>query len=115
MQDAVVLAAARFAQRDEARQARIGGSIHGIDQHRHAIREIEPTADDQAQTGGAGCFQRPDDPSQRIAIDDAECFDAELFRRLEQFLCRGGAAQKGKVGRDLELGVAHAKIPWQNQ
>ncbi|WP_254229213.1 hypothetical protein [Agrobacterium salinitolerans] len=47
MQDAVVLAATRFAESDEARQARIGGSVHRIDQHRHAIREIEPTADDE--------------------------------------------------------------------
>jgi hypothetical protein len=43
---------------------------------------------------------------ERVAIDDAERFDAERGRSREKLLAGRGAPQKTEVRGDLQLGVA---------
>ncbi len=115
VQNAVVLAAARLAKRDEPGQPRICRTIHRIDQQRHTVGEVEATANDEAETRRAGCFKGADDACERITIDDADRTDPKEFCSIKQLLRRRGTTQKRKMCRDLELGIAHANIPWQNQ
>lgn len=115
VQDAFVLAATRFAERDQPGEPRIGGPVDRIDEDGHAVGEIEAATDDQPQSCATRRFERADDAGQRISIDDADGIDAKRCGGLEQVLRRGRPAQEGKMRRHLQLGISHAKIPWQNQ
>ncbi|MNE52982.1 hypothetical protein D3C80_1476820 [compost metagenome] len=46
IENAVVLAAAAFSERDQSRQPGMGEAICGINQHPHAVLQIERAADD---------------------------------------------------------------------
>jgi hypothetical protein len=71
------LAAALLAERQQPAQPRIGRTVGRVDQHRHAVCEIKPTADDQAYAGRLGRLMGANDAGERIAVDDGERLDAE--------------------------------------
>ena len=120
---ALRLAAALFAQREQPAEPRIGRPIGGIDQQRHALRQIQPAADDQAEASGFGGLIGADDAGERIAIDDGQRFDAEMRRLRKQLLTGAGTPQEREMRGDLQLGIArlrfgifgHPKIPCRNQ
>ena len=116
MQNALRLAAALLADRQQPAEPRIRRPVGRIDQHRHAVGEIQAAADDQADAGDLGGFMGAHDAGETVAVDDGERFDPEQRGLREQFLAGRRPPQKREVRRDLELGVtAHPKIPCMNQ
>ncbi len=118
LQPAVRLAAALLAERQQPAEPCIGRPVGGIDQHRHAVVEIEPAADDQAHAGRLGGLVGADDAGERIAVDDRQRLDAEERGLLEQVLAGAGPAQEREMRGDLQFDVApgvHPKIPCRNQ
>jgi len=99
------LAGARLADAEQPAQPRVGRLVGGIDQHRTAVIQIEPAADDEAHVSLFGPLMRPDDARQRVAVDNAERRQPEQLRGREQLLHMAGAAQEAVVGRDLQLCV----------
>ena len=60
------LAGALLAEGEQATEPCIGRPIGGIDQHRHAVDEIETTADDQPHTGRLGGLMGADDAGEQL-------------------------------------------------
>ena len=80
---ALSLAGALLAEGEQPAEPRIGRSIGRVDQDRGIVAEIETTADHQADARGLGGLVGAHDASERVAIDDAERFDAESGRGRE--------------------------------
>ena len=93
------LAAALLAERQQPAQPRIGRPVGRIDQDRHAVGEIEPAADDQADAGGLGGLMGAHDAGQRVAVDDGERLDAEDGGVREQLLAGRRAPQEARNAR----------------
>ena len=92
---------------------RISGAVGRIDEDGKAIGKIETAADDEAHAARARRFERAHDAGERIAIDDAERFDAEFLRPGEELIAAAGATQKAEMACHLQLGIAraHPNIP----
>ena len=73
---ALGLAGALLPERQQPAEPRVSGAIGRINQHRHAVAEIEPAPDHQAYARRLGGLVGPDDPGQRVAIDDGQGLDA---------------------------------------
>lgn len=107
-----------LAERQQPAKARIGRPVGRIDQHRHAVGEIETAADNQPDACRLCRFMRAHDAGKRIAIDDSERFDAERCGLREQLLAGRCSAQEREMRGDLQLGIScsagHPKIPCMN-
>lgn len=115
---ALRLAGAALAFRQQTAEARVGGAVGRIDQHRHAVGEVEAAADDETHARRPGGLMGPDDAGQRIAVDDAERLDAEHRRLRKQFFGAARSTQEREVRGCLQLDIAragHAKIPCRYQ
>ena len=115
---ALPLAGAPLAERQQPAEPGIGRAVGRIDEHRGAVGEVEPAADDEADAGRLGRLVGAHDPGQRIAVDDGQRLDAERGGLLEQLLGRGRAAQEGEMRGHLQLGIAraaHPNTPCRNQ
>jgi hypothetical protein len=110
-EDALGLAPSLLPHRKQTAQPRIGGPVRRVDQHRHAIDQIEPAADDHPDARDLGRFVRADDARERVAVDDRKALDADRGGMREQFLAGRRAPQEREVRRALELEIAHPKIP----
>ena len=85
---ALALARASFAERQQAAKAGIGWPIGRIDEDRHAAGKIETASDDEAHAGRFRGVIGPNDPRQRVAIDDADRLDPHQRGRGEQLFGR---------------------------
>ncbi len=104
---ATALARAALAQGQQPAQTRVGRAVPGIDEQDGVVLEDQLAADDQPHPGDLGRFVGPNDPGEAVAVGDRQGFKAADGGLPEQFLAGTGAAQKGEVGRAMELGVAH--------
>ena len=75
-EDAVGLAAAPLAERQQPAQPGIGRPVGRIDQERGAIGQIEPAADDQPDAGRLGRLMGADDAGEAVAVGDRQRLDA---------------------------------------
>ena len=114
-EDAVGLAAAPLAERQQPAQPGVGRSVGRIDEERGAVLEIEPAADDQPHAGRLGRLVCADDAGEAVMVGDRQCLDAADRGLEEQLLAGTGAAQEREVRGALQLGVSHAKTPCRNQ
>ena len=103
-----------LTDRQKPAKPAVGGAIRRIDQHRRPVLKVETASDDEPNACGLRGIVGPHDPGKRVAIDDAERRDPEHRSLREQFLGARCAAQETEVGRDLKLGVGHAKSPCRN-
>ena len=83
---ALALSGPPLAEREQAAEAGIGGTVGRVDEQRGAVAQIEAAADDHADAGFIGLPMRAHDPSQRVAVGDAKRRKAEQFRLREQLL-----------------------------
>ena len=112
------LAGAPLAEGEQPAEPGVGGAIGRVDENGDIVGEVESTADDEPHAGRLGGLVRPDDPGERVAVDDAERLDAGEGRLRKELLAGRGAAQEAEVRGHLQFGVArpaHPKIPWRNQ
>lgn len=112
------LAAALLAERQQTAEPRIGWSVGRIDQHRHAVGEVETAADDEAYARRLCRLMGADDAGQRVAVDDGQRLDAEQGCGGEQLVAAARAPQEAEMGGDLEFGIAgavHPNTPCRNQ
>ena len=114
-EQALRLAAAPLAERQQAAEPAIGGPVGRVDQERGAVGQVEPAADDQPHARRLRRLVRADDAGEAVAVGDRQGLDAEHGRLGEQLLARAGAAQEREMRRALELGVAHPNTPCRNQ
>jgi hypothetical protein len=118
IQPALGLAGAALPQGQEPAEPCIRRPVGRIDQHGHAVVEIEAAANDQPHAGRFCGLMGADDAGERIAVDDGYRLDAEQCGLREQVLAGAGAAQKREMRGDLQFDVtpvAHPKIPCRNQ
>ena len=106
VEDALRLAAAPLAERQQPAEPRIGRPVGRIDQDGHAVGQIEPAADDQADAGHLGGLMGADDAGEAVAVDDGQRLDAEDGGVREQFLAGRCAAQEREMRCDLQFGIA---------
>ena len=111
VEPALRLAAAPLAERQQPAEPRIGGPIGRIDEDRHAVREIEPAADDQADAGRLRRLMGANDAGQAVAVDDGERLDAELCGLREQFIAGARPAQEAEMRSALQLDIAGRAHP----
>lgn len=71
---------------DEPAVLTIGWPIGRIDEHRHAVGEIEPATDHESDTSRPRGLMRPHDPCERIAVNGAERFDSHRSGLGKQLL-----------------------------
>src|ERR1700720_4286641 len=102
------LTGALFAERQETAETPIGFAIRWIDQERCPALQIEAASDDETDARYLGRFMGTHHAGERIPVSDADRPDAQQRCRREQLFGGRRAAQKGKMRRDLKLGVAHA-------
>ncbi len=103
---------AALAEREQAGEPAPRRPVFGPDQNRRPVDQIEPAAGDQADRKtlfgdllrGDQCT---DDAADRITVGNAECGQALERRGGEQFIRRGGSAQKAEMGGDLEFRIGH--------
>ncbi len=118
IEPALRLAAALFAKREQPAQPRIGRAIGWINQHRHAIGEIEAAANDKPYPGVLRRHMGADNAGQAVAVGNRQLLDAEIRGLGEQLLAGTGPAQKTEMRGALQLGIfcpVHPKIPCRNQ
>ena len=75
---ALRLAAALLAERKQPAEPGVGGAIGRINEHRHAVGQVQTASYDKAD---ASCFRGlvgANDTGERIAVDDRQRLDAEL-------------------------------------
>ncbi|GGD71416.1 hypothetical protein GCM10008012_14340 [Rhizobium anhuiense] len=83
MQNAVVLASTGLPKRDQAREPGVRDAVGGIDQYRHPVLQIEPTADDEPDPGRPRRLQCADYPGKRIPVNDTNGTNSQYLRSLE--------------------------------
>src|SRR3954447_12126742 len=91
---AASLSSAPLAQGQQSAEPAIGGAVHGINEQRGAVAQVEPAADKGAHAGDLRCFMSADNASQRMTVGDAQRFDSERGSFGEQFLDTRRAAQE---------------------
>ena len=112
----LALGRAPLAQGQEASEAAIGGTVLRIGEEARAIGEVEPDADDKADSGGLRRLMRAHQPGDAVAVGDRDRPVAKRRRGRHQFARMRGAAQEREIAGDLQLGVVrHAKRPCTNQ
>lgn len=82
-----------LAEGKQPAKPRIGVAVGGKDQQRQPVVEVEPTADDEPDSGGFGGLTRPNDSGKGVAVDEPERLDTGGRRLREQLLAGRGAAQ----------------------
>ena len=93
---ALALAGAPLAERQQPAEPRVGRAVGGIGEHRGAVGEVEPAADDEPDAGGLGRLVRAHDPGQRVAVDDGERLDAERGGRSKSSSAEDAPRRKEK-------------------
>ena len=100
-QDAAVLAGTPLAQRQQAAQATVAGTIQWVDQQGQPVPQVEAAAHHEAQADLGGPAVRAGDAAQRVVVGEAQGVVAERLGGDEQLLHVAGAAQERGVGGDL--------------
>ena len=110
------LGSAPPADCEQPRKPAIGGAVARQAEHAGCVDEVEPRADDELHAGLPCGRMGADDAGQRVSVGHRDRVQAEGGRGLHQLSGVRGAAQKGEVGRHLELciGPGHANNPWRN-
>ena len=103
---ALPLLGAHLPERQQAREAAIGGAVARQAQEARAVLQIETRPDDELQPDLLGGEVRAHDAGKRVAVGDGERGQAQRLRLRDELLAMRGAAQEREVGRDLQLGVA---------
>ena len=110
---ALAFRGAQIAARQQPRQPPVGGAVSRIGENiGRCVSEDEPRAGRDMQLMHdigivAGIDMRPHDAGQRIAVGDADAFQAERRRLRDHFFRVRGPAQEGEIRGDGEFGVGH--------
>ena len=103
-----------LAQRQQLRQASVGGAVGGKAQHAETVLEVEPAADHEPYPGMARHEMGAHDAGQAVAVGDRDGAVAEPGRGQGQLLRVRGAAQEAEITGDLKLdviGCRHGRVP----
>ena len=83
-----------FAEGKERRQPAIGGAVLGIGEEAHAVAQVEPRADDEADAGIIGRLVRADEAGDAVAVSDRDRREAERGGSPDQLPRMRAAAQE---------------------
>ncbi len=90
-----------LAEGQQRCQPAIGGAVLGKREEAHAVAQIEPHADDQANTGLFRRLVRTDDAGDAVAVGDGDRRETERGGLFDQLVRMRAAAQKREIAGDL--------------
>ncbi len=104
-QQALPFVGTALAEREETREAAIGGAIGRQAEQARRVGEIEPGTDDEFEVDLLRRHIRPHDAGERIAIGDRQRRQTKRLGLRDQLMRVGAAAQEGEVRRHLQLRI----------
>ena len=106
LEQALALAGAPLAERQQLREAAISRLVGGPGKERRAVGEVEADAGEKAQAQLLRLDVGADDAGEAVAVGDGDGGHAQLVSAQGQLLRVRGTAQEAEVGGYLELGVS---------